>query len=74
MIEQRWIAAWQALVPGSDPDRAARLLRPVAPLRLPGVYQRFLHGIEPSERRYHATDVPAQLHRAAKIAWAGHRT
>ncbi|MEU8260397.1 aminoglycoside phosphotransferase family protein [Micromonospora sp. NPDC048999] len=63
-----WAARWRADLPGSDPERAVDLLRPVAPLRLAAVYAMFLAGIEPSEHPYHAADVPACLGRAAAEA------
>ncbi|SBT54861.1 phosphotransferase family protein [Micromonospora narathiwatensis] len=63
-----WAARWRADVPGSDPERAVDLLRPVAPLRLAAVYAMFLANIEPSEHPYHANDVPACLGRAAAEA------
>ena len=65
-----WLAGWRRLVPGSDPERAWRLLRPVARLRTALVFQNFLDNIEPSERIYHQADVPAALLRAADTAAA----
>jgi Ser/Thr protein kinase RdoA (MazF antagonist) len=67
MLRARWLAAWAAAVPGSDPDRAAELIGPVAALRQAVIYRGFLDGIEPSERRYHAADVPSWLRRAAAM-------
>ena len=43
----RWAYRWQQAVPGSDPLRAARLLRPVAALRAAATYTAFL---EPSNQ------------------------
>ncbi|MEU2613003.1 aminoglycoside phosphotransferase family protein [Micromonospora sp. NPDC007271] len=63
-----WAARWRADMPGSHPERAVDLLRPVAPLRMAAVYAMFLAGIEPSEHPYHAADVPACLDRAAAEA------
>ncbi|MFJ8577198.1 phosphotransferase family protein [Micromonospora sp. NPDC093277] len=63
-----WAARWRADVPGSDPERAVELLRPVAPLRLAAGYAMFLASIEPSEHPYHAGDVPACLDQAAAEA------
>ncbi|WFE64179.1 aminoglycoside phosphotransferase family protein [Micromonospora sp. WMMD714] len=60
-----WCARWRSDVPGCRPERAVALLRPVAWLRMAAVYAMFLAGIEPSERIYHAKDVPANLARAA---------
>ncbi len=64
-----WALRWRRTVPGSDPQRAAELMRPVFELRLAGVYAGFLAAIEPSEYPYHAGDVPRQL--AAAVAAAG---
>ncbi|MEW2328194.1 aminoglycoside phosphotransferase family protein [Micromonospora chersina] len=63
-----WSARWRADVPGSDPERAVKLLGPVAHLRMAAVYAMFLAGIEPSEHAYHVLDVPACLERAAAAA------
>lgn len=62
-----WLRAWAAAAPGSDPDRAWALLRPVAALRGAIVFQRFLDNIEPSERVYHQHDVEPFLDRAARL-------
>lgn len=59
-----WAAQWQDAVPGSDPLRAIKLLRPVAALRNAAVYARFLAHIEPAEYPYHAADVPLWLDNA----------
>ena len=64
----RWIQQWTAHAPGSDAARAVALVEPIAVLRLAIVYQRFLDGIEQTERRYHETDVPQQLRDAARRA------
>ncbi|MEO3928038.1 aminoglycoside phosphotransferase family protein [Micromonosporaceae bacterium B7E4] len=61
-----WDRRWQSSVPGSAPARAVELLRPVAALRMAAVYADFLSRIEPSERVFHAADVPAYLDRAAR--------
>lgn len=66
-IRAHWDARWRARVPGSDPTRAAELLRPVAAARQAMVYRRFLDGIEPSERVYHAGDPADWLRRTAAI-------
>ncbi|HEX6870576.1 MAG TPA: aminoglycoside phosphotransferase family protein, partial [Micromonosporaceae bacterium] len=65
-----WSRLWQQAVPGSDPDRAVELLRPVAALRNAVTYARFLANIEPSEHPYHRADVPDWLGRAAEFAAA----
>jgi hypothetical protein len=59
-----WFDAWRQHRPQADPARAAELIGPAAALRAAVVYQRFLDGIEPSERRYHEADVPTWLRRA----------
>ena len=41
---------------------------PIATLRMAMIYQRFLDGIEQSERRYHEADVPQQLRDTARRA------
>ncbi|AVT41995.1 aminoglycoside phosphotransferase family protein [Plantactinospora sp. BB1] len=61
-----WVRRWRSSVPGSDPGRAVELLRPVAALRMAAGYADFLARIEPSERVFHAADVPGYLHRAAR--------
>ncbi|GAA1889530.1 aminoglycoside phosphotransferase family protein [Lapillicoccus jejuensis] len=64
-VTQVWSAAWRAIVPGAAPDRAADLLRPVEPLVAATTYQRFLDGVEETERVFHHLDVPAALRAAA---------
>jgi Ser/Thr protein kinase RdoA (MazF antagonist) len=63
-----WAGAWAQAVPGCEPRRALDLLRPLAPLRMAAVYADFLAGIEPTERPYHAADVPACLDLAVAAA------
>lgn len=70
-VRDHWHAAWRRAVPGSDPDRAARLLEPIAAARQAVIYQHFLDGIEPSERPYHQADVLDWLHRSAVILGRG---
>jgi hypothetical protein len=57
-VLDRWAYRWEKSVPGSDPRRAAQLLRPVAALRGAVAYAGFLDAIEPSEWPYHAADIP----------------
>lgn len=64
-VERAWLDGWAGLVPGSDPYRAAALVRPLAALRRAAVYHRFVEAFEPSERRYHCDDVPRWLAAAA---------
>lgn len=55
---------WRRIAPGADPERAARLLRPVLPLLAAVTYADFCAAIEPDERVYHASDVGRMLHQA----------
>jgi hypothetical protein len=66
-VRRSWHAEWTRAMPGSDPDRASRLLRPVAAARQALTYQTFLDGIEPSEHPYHAADPADWLHRTAEL-------
>ena len=66
-VRRHWHAAWSQALPGSDPDQASGLLRPVAAARQALIYQTFLDGIEPSERPYHAADPADWLHRTAEL-------
>jgi hypothetical protein len=65
---KHWADRWRVTIPGCDPERALELLIPVGPLSAAATYADFLATIEPSERRYHAGDVPACL-RMALTAW-----
>jgi hypothetical protein len=65
---REWADRWRADVPGCDPERAVRLLRPVAALRGAVAYAGFLTRIEPAERPYHAADVGDCLTRAVELA------
>jgi len=60
-----WARLWRAAVPGSDPERAAELIEPVAALRQAVIYHHFLDNIEPDEHIYHSGDPAAWLQRAA---------
>jgi phosphotransferase family enzyme len=64
----RWAYRWELSVPGSEPRRAAELMRPMAALRAAEAYAGFLAAIEPAEHPYHAADVPERL--AAAVAAA----
>jgi len=59
VVWRHWLARWEERAPGSA--EAWEALGPVAELRQALVYQRFLDGIEPSERVYHRDDVPNAL-------------
>ncbi|GAA0809758.1 phosphotransferase family protein [Spirilliplanes yamanashiensis] len=65
-----WALRWRADAPGSVPERAVDLLRPVAQLRAAVTYADFLGAIEPSERPYHAGDVLRCLQAAVTAARA----
>jgi hypothetical protein len=65
-----WTAAWREVVPGSDPERAARLLAPVAAARQAVIYRKFLDSIEPSEHPYHRDDPQTWLRNAAELVRA----
>jgi aminoglycoside phosphotransferase (APT) family kinase protein len=67
-VRAAWVAAWGAAAPGSMPEEAERLLSPVAAARQAVIYQRFVDGIEPVERRHHDADVVEWLERAARLA------
>jgi Phosphotransferase enzyme family len=67
VARQHWHAAWRRRIPGSDPDRAARLIAPMAAARQAVIYRRFLDNIEASEQGYHMEDVPDWLRRTAAI-------
>jgi hypothetical protein len=66
-VRRHWHAEWTRAVPGSDPNRASRLLWPIAAARQAVTYQGFLDGIEPSEGPYHAADPADWLRRTAKL-------
>ncbi len=63
-----WLRTWKQALPGSDPEQAWHLLRPLAALRTAAVYQHFLDNIEPSEWIYHEEDVRPALEIAARLA------
>ncbi|MEV4555430.1 phosphotransferase [Kitasatospora sp. NPDC049285] len=67
-LRERWIAAWSALVPGSDPARALDLAVPFFHVHCALRYQEFLDGIEPSEHPYHAGDPAAEVRQALRSA------
>lgn len=67
-LQRRWSERWRASVPGCDPERAVALLRPVVALYFAAIYAKFLVNIEPTERPFHAADVPVCLARAAAEA------
>lgn len=69
---RRWfVDAWRRIAPGSDPERAAELLRPLLPLLAAVMYADFCSAIEPDERVYHESDVGQMLRRAVVEAGRG---
>jgi hypothetical protein len=69
-VRTEWSRWWRSAVPGSDPERAAELLAPVAAIRQAVVYRSFLDQIEPSEHVYHRADPPLWLTRSVR-SWRG---
>ncbi|HEU4997743.1 MAG TPA: aminoglycoside phosphotransferase family protein [Lapillicoccus sp.] len=67
-ISALWAGLWRDLVPGSEPERAAYLLGPVAQLAAAATYQRFLDHIEVTERVYHRPDPADRLRAAVRSA------
>lgn len=57
-VADAWSRAWRQARPGSRPERALRLTRPLQAISGAIGYQRFLDHIEDSERRYHELDPP----------------
>lgn len=66
-VRAHWHVVWREAAPGADPERASRLLAPVAAARQAVIYWRFLDGIEPSERPYHRADPADWLRRTAAL-------
>jgi aminoglycoside phosphotransferase (APT) family kinase protein len=66
-VRAHWDDAWRSALPDADPERASRLLAPVAAARQAVIYWRFLDGIEPSEWRYHRADPADWLRRTAAL-------
>ena len=65
---RRWADQWRRRIPGSDPERAASLIVPIAAARQALIYQGFLDRIEPSEHSYHRADPADWLARTAALA------
>ena len=64
-----WLERWRRT--GLDRvDEAWAALRPLAHLRTAVVFQEFLDGMEPAERRYHEHDVVPALVQAGRAAEA----
>jgi hypothetical protein len=66
-VREHWNQIWRALLPGCEPERAARLLAPVAAARQAVVYRQFLDRIEPNEHAYHRAEPAMWLARAADL-------
>ena len=66
-VRDHWHAEWRRLLPGSNPDRAGQLMRPLAAMRQAVIYRRFLDNIEAAEHVYHRTDPALWLGRAAGL-------
>lgn len=67
-VKEHWHRLWARAVAGSQPERAAALLAPVATARQAVIYRMFLDNIEPSEHPYHAADPADWLRRAAVLS------
>ncbi len=67
-VRELWANLWRDAIPGSDPERAADILAPLAAARQAVIYQGFLDNIEPSEHPYHRGDPAHWLTRAAELA------
>jgi aminoglycoside phosphotransferase (APT) family kinase protein len=67
-LRAHWANEWTTRRPGSDPDRAAQLLAPIAALRQAVIYRGFLDRIEATEQSYHASDPARWLRIAAARA------
>jgi phosphotransferase family enzyme len=70
VVRDHWNSLWRRAAPGSDPERAAALLAPVAAARQAVIYRGFLDRIEPSEHPYHRSDPAMWLARAVGLAEA----
>jgi hypothetical protein len=64
----RWARPCHEAWPGSDPDRAAQLVGPIAALRQTRIYRTFIDHIESSEHCYHRHDTAEWLDRAVALA------
>ena len=67
-VKEHWHRLWARAVAGSQPERAAALLAPVAAARQAVIYRMFLDNIEPSEHPYHAADPADWLRRTAVLS------
>jgi hypothetical protein len=63
-----WALRWRLSVPGSDPARAAELMRPVAHLRAAMFCSDFVANIEPAEHIYHLDDIAGALNQAVRAS------
>lgn len=67
LARRHWIDAWQRAMPQADVERAARLLAPVATLRLTMLSQSFIDATEPSEHAYHRRGIGAWLRHTIEL-------
>ncbi|MER5635330.1 aminoglycoside phosphotransferase family protein [Kitasatospora sp. NPDC002227] len=65
-VRALWCEAWRKAAPGSDPQRALELARPIMRIGYAVRYQEFLDGIEASERIYHQDDPAAEIRGALR--------
>ncbi len=66
-LRRHWAELWRTALPGSDPDRAATLVAPLATARQALIYQNFTDQVEPDEHRYHAGETLQWLEKTAAI-------
>lgn len=59
-----WSSRWRRECDRCDPERALRMLRPLAPLLSAAAHASFVANIEPSERIYHLGEITAGLGKA----------
>jgi hypothetical protein len=72
-LRHAWSERWRAHAPRAEPERAIELLRPVCALRHAALFADICAQIEPTERPYHASDVPRCLEEAAALWHASAR-
>jgi aminoglycoside phosphotransferase (APT) family kinase protein len=69
-VRAAWRDGCRDAWPASDPDRAARLIEPIAALRQARIYRTFIENIEPSEHCYHRHDTAEWIARAIERSLA----
>ncbi|MFJ9951753.1 phosphotransferase family protein [Kitasatospora sp. NPDC091207] len=70
-VAEVWSRAWREHIPGSDPERALKLVEPLYHLAYAVRYQEFLDHVETSERPYHEEDPVNEIRAALACADAG---